>query len=276
MHMTRAIGLHLRITDSLVQTAQLAHKKGLLVFQTFFMTDDGAVLKIPAQERVAFFKEWRELFKRVYLHCSYRINFSSCRFLEHPVFERELQLAKRCGITHLVLHPGSIEKGFTRQQALQSLAQFLNDMCMREKQIVFILENTVGKESAIGARFEDFIDLHPLLLFPDRIGFCVDTAHAHISGYDLTTQNGFQDFCEIVYKVTQYIPLMLLHLNDTIQQSGVLCDQHALPGMGVLSQEVLKKIMYHDTFKNIPIIIEPSANESIDEAFWAVELVKNW
>ena len=274
--MTRVIGLHLRITDSLIQTAQLAHKKGLPIFQTFFMTDDGAVLKIPAQERVAFFKEWRELFERVYLHCSYRINFSSCRSLEHPVFERELQLAKRCGITHFVLHPGSIEKGFTRQQALQALAQFLNGMCMREKQLVFILENTVGKESTIGAQFEDFIELHPLLLFPDRIGLCIDTAHAHISGYDLTTQNGYQAFCETVQKVTQYIPLMLLHLNNTVQRSGSLCDQHALPEMGIIPQSILKQVINNDLFKHVPIIIEPSVNDSVDESFFAVELVKNW
>lgn len=273
----RKVGLHLRISDTISSMAFQARELGLDIVQTFFADPlTGLVMKLAGADRAEFTTVWRPQFEAIYLHCSYRINFSSTQYQDHPVFERELQLAKKCRCTHLILHPGSADKQKSRQEGIASLAVFLNALLQRERYLSVVLENTVGGVQTIGTTFDDFIALYPLLDEPRRISLCLDTAHAHVSGYDLSTDAGQAVLCDQIEKVQRYFAISLIHVNDTPQPVGSGLDQHALPGTGLIGAAMLKKLVNHPLLSSIPLIIEPPVNSSLQEQVAALLLVRSW
>lgn len=111
-----------------------------------------------------------------------------------------------------------------------------------------ILENVKG--TTIGDMYEIQRS------FKGRIGFCFDTCHLFISGYDLRDLNILGDVCTELKN--SFPDLMLLHYNDS---NSLTKDIHAVPNEGYIGNKklggnpktfaVLKK-----KFKNIPLIME--------------------
>ena len=253
----RAFGLHLRLQDSFIALAQKAQSQALPIFQCFLIGQETQEpVRISDQDMELFKRDYRAHFSRLYLHASYWVNLSTVRHSHQRVFFKEREIAQMLSFTHMILHPGAATGGSTKKDGIDALAIFLNKVCAQEHPIKLVLENTTHGGLSVGGDFKDFAYLLQKLDFPDRIFFCVDTAHAYSYGYDITTGAGRQDFMNELETTIGFERIVLLHLNDTREQLGSRIDRHATLGLGHIGTHALQAFVTEPRLQHADIILE--------------------
>jgi len=264
-------GLHLRLTENLTTLITEALELGLPTFQFFLnQPKDSSYLKISPTDLANFLHLKQQFYQPLFLHSSYWINpstgdkiaFDSSKKLLH----KEIRLAKKLEIPYLVLHAGSAKKypeiktdPHNKHQGITTLAKMLNTVLKNEPDVQILLENTAHGNKTIGSDLHDFILLKNELNTPEKINFCIDTAHAFAYGYDIAQT---EQFIEILDKTMGINNIKLIHLNDSKENQGTKRDVHGLPGDWKIGTEALKKFIKHAQFKNLPKIIEcPSSSK---------------
>jgi len=199
------------------------------------------------------------------------VNLADHRISYHPYLHKELTRAKVLGFSHLVLHPGATGTGATKEEALETVIRRINTLMKQENDIMLLLENSAHAKRNLGGDLHDLYYIRSRLDKPEKVGFCLDTAHAHVFGYDLI--DDFQSWIEQVERLLGSIEL--LHLNDTKELPGSCQDRHALLGNGLLGDTCLKRHVDHPFFKDIPIVLElPIVSEK--EELEVLDRVKSW
>lgn len=248
----RHIGLHLRINNSILDTAHQAIQMETPIFQCFVTQTEQQYSKIDTQILSAF-HELRNKLPHVYIHGSYWINLAETKKGSIRTLRQEIDITKQLECTHIILHPGSCSQAQNVQLKVDPLARTLNAITKNESEIIFVLENTVHTKS-VGSDLQDFYYLKQKLEFPDRIAFCIDTAHAHAYGYDIVTQQN--NFIELIDQTIGISNLALIHLNDATHERGSHIDKHAPLGEGYIGNAALKTFALHPQLASIPLILE--------------------
>ncbi len=279
----RALGLHIRIDESLCAALQDAAHLPLTALQFFlFRHQENKYLRINQEEQLQYFAI-KKKYKKMYAHSSYWINLAHGNRESNRIAERllnkELTIAEKLQLDGLIIHPGSY-KGQPkttddpdgRLASLKQIAQLLNRLFKKKIQVPLIFENTAHKKKTIGSDFQDFYDLKQLLDKPEKLLFCIDFAHAHAFGYDL---NATEDFITLLEKTVGLANIALLHVHDSVEEKGSCHDRHALIGEGTIGVDSLKKLVSHDALQNKPIILElPKTNA--EKSIEMINLVRSW
>ena len=116
-----------------------------------------------------------------------------------------------------------------------------------------MLENTAGQGSNLGYTFEQLAYIIDKVEDKDRIGVCIDTCHAFAAGYDLKSENGFQETFEHFNEVIGLKYLKGMHLNDSKKGQGSHVDRHEVLGKGELGIETFRRIMRDPRFDRMPL-----------------------
>ncbi len=272
----RPIGLHIRLTKSLSDVAQKAQRLQLPFFQCFFVLQTtGKLISISDDEITTFVKKYRPAFNAVYLHGSYWINLAGIRNNGYRAFKRELALAKKLSFTHMVLHSGSAKGAQNRIEGIDAFATMLNTILKNEHDIQLIIENTSHGNMAVGSDLNDFKLLLERVNHPEKIRFSIDTAHAYVYGYDIATDDGQDDFIQLIDDTIGVDKVILIHLNDSAHKCGSRIDQHAVIGKGYIGSIMLRRFISYPQLKHIPIVLElPLLPEQ--EEIEIVEMVRSW
>ncbi len=271
----RDIGLHLRLTDTIAAAADKAAALQLPIFQCFFLRHDTLRFIEPTRDQVSQFAIIRGAFKELFVHASYWTNFSSVHDISLRTFRRELRLAKQFGFNHIIIHPGSAKGAADRQQGIDALVRRLNRLLKYEQEINIVLENTAHGKLSIGGDLGDFKAILEKCDYPDKISFCIDTAHAHVYGYAIADLHDQQIFFKELTDTIGFERIALIHLNNTNQAVGSCIDRHVLLKQGVLSTDALKNFVLHEQLKEVPIIMElPVVDEPTEKE--TIELVRHW
>jgi len=204
-------------------------------------------------------------------HDSYLIN------LGHPnqenlqqsrdAFLLEVQRCEQLGLTQINFHPGSHLQQISEEDCLRRIAESVNITLDKTKGITLIVENTAGQGSNVGKTFEQLSYIIDFVEDKSRIGICIDTCHAYVAGYDLKTEQGFENTWKKFDETIGMRYLRGIHLNDSLKGFGSHVDRHASLGKGFLGIEPFKRIMQGSRFDNIPIILETP-----DETLWKMEI----
>jgi deoxyribonuclease IV len=270
----RKIGLHIRLTDTIIAVARYAQALQIPIFQCFFIQQESnKFITVSDDEAQLFLKEWRNKFQELYLHGSYWINLAT-KSSGVRIMQRELELARRLAFTHMIIHPGAIQKRDKKKDAIALIGQSLNTILKREHEIKIVLENSAHAGKSIGGDLHDFLVLKEYLDHPEKVLFCIDTAHAYSYGYDLASKHGLTEFIMLINKIVGVSHVALIHANDTKQPCGSLIDKHEAIGNGVL-QEGIKQLVLEPAFAHIPLIMElPVMGQDEERAMLA--MVKQW
>jgi|SRR5579863_289360 len=253
----RSLGLHIRLHGSLMDVACRAVALRLPFFQSFFVDIvTNKMIQPTRQEADAFAHFARAHFSQLYVHGSYWINLASLRHTGYAVFKKELTLAQRLAFTHMVLHPGTAKGATAKLEGIDALARVLNRINAVDHGIIIMLENTAHGNLAVGSDLGDFCLLFEKLDKPERVQFCLDTAHAHAFGYELVDGEKLDAFVALVDACIGLSRVQLIHLNDTSQECGSRIDQHEIIGHGKLGKAALQRLVKHEALAHIPIIME--------------------
>lgn len=193
-------------------------------------------------------------------HDSYLIN------LCHPdknkldrsrtAFIDEMKRCEALGLQFLNFHPGSHLQKISEKEAIKRIAESINLAHKKTEYLTAVLENTAGQGSNLGFDFKQLAEIIEKVKDQERIGICLDTAHAFAAGYDLRTEETYLETFTIFQKYIGLEFLKGMHLNDSKKYLGTRVDRHASIGEGFIGKKLFKLLMNDDRFDDIPLILE--------------------
>ena len=179
----------------------------------------------------------------------------------------EMQRCEQLGIPQLNIHPGSHLRKISESACLTRIAETVNLMLEQTEGVSVVLENTAGQGSNLGHRFEHLADIMGQVKDQSRVGFCIDTCHAHAAGYDMLSAESYHRVMEEADRVIGLQWLRGLHLNDAKSELESRVDRHAPLGKGTMGESPFRLIMQDDRLNEIPMILETPEPEN-----WANEI----
>jgi apurinic endonuclease (APN1) len=269
--MAREIGLHLRCNQSLIDVVEKAVRLELNLFQCFLRQQSGTIVTANSQE-IATFIACSKNYSNLFVHGSYSINLADETFTHHPALKQELYWAQRLGFTHMVLHSGA---STSYSNGVDSVTRILNTIMKATSDIQFVLENVAFAAPSIGGSLEDLQLIRDKLDEPDRLGFCIDTAHAYAFGYDIANKQERDTYIESLGNTVGFDSIKLIHINDTQSGLGSRHDMHCRIGTGAIGAEELKEFALDKHLEHIPLILELPAVEESEEKE-DLMLVRSW
>lgn len=166
-----------------------------------------------------------------------------------------LASADLLGIRGVVTHMGS-HKGLGLPQALERMAKSISSALESSESSYLLLENSAGGGGNIGNSLAELEQILTALKAHPRIGFCIDTAHALTSGYELRTAEGLEDFIAEFDSRLGLSRLKLMHLNDSKADIGTHVDRHENIGHGYIGDEAIGRIINHPRLTSIAGVLE--------------------
>jgi deoxyribonuclease-4 len=271
------IGAHVSAAGGVENVPERAHEIGATGFALFTKNQRQWKAKPLTEENIEGFKseckKYGYSMDAVIPHDSYLIN------LGHPeeaklqksrdAFLVELQRCEQLGIKLLNFHPGSHLKKISETECLSRIAESINIALDQTEFTKAVIENTAGQGTNMGFRFEHLAEIIDQVENQDRVGVCIDTAHAFAGGYDISTEEGFHDTFEQFEKIIGFDKLMGMHLNDSKKELGTQVDRHDSLGDGFIGWTPFELIMKDDRFNGIPMILETPNTER-----WSEEIAK--
>jgi deoxyribonuclease-4 len=255
------LGAHVSTSGGVTTAIPRATAIGARTMQIF--TKQASQWREPAigEAERARFREQRAASGIVHAnaHDSYLINLASpdpfiwTRSLVS--FTCELRRCEALGLDALVSHPGNYiddrPEGLARNVAAINLA--LATVPGRTR---LLMEVTAGSGTALGSTFEEMAHLIDAIepSCRERVGVCVDTAHAFAAGYDLV--DDFDGVWQLFDDVIGRERLGMLHLNDSKVPRGSRRDRHELIGEGAIGTEPFRRLMTDARFARVPKVIE--------------------
>jgi deoxyribonuclease-4 len=205
-------------------------------------------------------------------HASYLINLAAA---DPVILDRsrdaladEMFRAEELGLNHVVLHPGA-HVGLGTEDGIVAAAESLSDLHRRTSgmRVSLLLEITAGQGSCLGCRFEEIEAILSRAKGGDTFGVCFDTCHAHTSGYDLSTEAGYERTFEAFDQVLGLDRLKAFHLNDSKTPAGSRVDRHAEIGDGYLGLLPFWRLVNDPRFAKIPAVLETPSGPDKQPSF---------
>jgi deoxyribonuclease IV len=204
-------------------------------------------------------------------HDSYLIN------LGHPEkeplqksrasFLDEMQRCEQLGLDRLNFHPGSHLKTISEEECLSRIAESVNIVLDKTKGVTAVIENTAGQGTNMGHKFEQLRYIIDKVEDKSRVGICIDTCHAFTSGYNIKSQEGYDETFRMFDKIIGFKYLRGMHINDSKKELASRVDRHDNIGNGFLGEDVFGILMNDTRFDNMPLILETP-----DESIWEAEI----
>jgi deoxyribonuclease-4 len=279
-------GSHLSIAGSMTNALDEAQSLGLDCVQVF--TKNQQQWKAPSLKaeviagwkkslgQMAWLKDGRTS-PRVVSHASYLANMASpndeLREKSIALMREELERCEQLDIPLLVFHPGayttsSLEDGIAR--IASAVASILKDTAGYKTVMCF--ENVAGAGSTVGRTFEELATLRARVIDQggpaQRVGFCIDTCHAHAAGYDLSTAASTRESLDKLLSTLGPETIRCLHLNDSKGKAGSRLDRHEHIGAGTIGQSGFATFLACEHFSDIPKIMETPKGEKEKGLAW--------
>ena len=188
--------------------------------------------------------------------------------------KQEAEVVKKLNQHYLVVHSGSI-KGMSEDPVKRAklVAEVVDDFINNFPTVQLLIENSPHGGSSYGGDLDDFALLIEYIKNKDKVGFCIDTAHAHAYGYDIV--NEFDSFMEKLDQTVGFSRIKVLHLNDTLEKKGSKIDRHGILGEGLIGSECLKKFVQFKKLEHAAVILElPKVSE--DQEKELLHIVNQW
>ncbi|WP_240641220.1 deoxyribonuclease IV [Nocardioides ferulae] len=175
----------------------------------------------------------------LYVHAPYIVNVATTnnriRIPSRKLLQQHVDAAAAIGAKGLIVHGGHVNKADDPEKGFDNWRKAIE---ATDLHVPLLIENTAGGDNAM-TRYLDRIgrvfDAISGCEQADRVGFCLDTCHAHAGGNDLET------VVERVRAITGRIDLV--HCNDSRDEFGSGADRHASFGAGRIDPDLLAAVV---------------------------------
>lgn len=257
-------GIHVSTSGGMEKAPQRLRELGLTAGQIFTANQRRWVSPLPSASTIEAFRESSAGFSFV-SHASYLINPASSRSDVRTRSERALAAELlRCsvlGIPMFVLHPGAHQDSGLEKGMKTVAGALRRAFDSSEGDVHILLENTAGGGTTLGRTFEELAELRDMTGIPERIGYCIDTAHAHGAGYHVNSPG----FLKEMGKVLGFSNVKVIHMNGSKVERGSLRDRHEHFSEGTIPLKALRTI-FNDNRLEGALAIAETPGEDADRA----------
>lgn len=269
------IGAHVSASGGVENAPLNAHNIGAKAFALFTKNQRQWFAAPLTQKSIDLFKQRCAEFgfstDHILPHDSYLIN------LGHPeeaaleksraAFLDEMQRCEQLGLNRLNFHPGSHLNQIPIDECLNRIAESINLTLDKTRGVTAVIENTAGQGSNLGHTFEQIAHIIEKVEDKSRVGVCLDTAHTLAAGYEIRTQEGFDNTFRHFDEVVGFHYLRGMHVNDSKKELASRVDRHDSIGKGLMNMDLFSFLMNDTRFDNIPLILETP-----DDTIWSEEI----
>jgi deoxyribonuclease-4 len=280
----RRIGAHLPLGGGMVKTVERAHEIGANAVQVF--ADNPTAWRRrpePPRELPAFRDRLATLgIGPVAIHAPYLINLAGPdeTFFGRSigVLAHDLRAAPGFRASFFNVHIGShlgsgVETGTAR--LVEGLRLALAEVDGTPDGAMVVLENSAGGGSGLGVDVAELAAITEAVAaagIPDeRIGFCLDAAHAWGAGIDLAEPEAIDTFLADFDARIGLQRLVMIHLNDSKAERGSRLDRHEHIGAGRIGAAGLARLLCHPALAHVAYYLE---TPGMDEGYDAVNMAR--
>ncbi len=270
--MKTLLGSHMSISGGVYTAFDRAAGIGCTAMQVFTKNSNQWKAAPPTAEDIQNYKtaQAKARIAHVVAHAAYLINLCATKpatlAMSRNAFIDELQRCEAFGMSALVIHPGA-HVGAGEEEGIKRIAESINIAHMKAPglKVLTALETTAGQGSAIGYRFEHLRAIIDLVGEKDRVAVCLDTCHVFAAGYDIGTEDGWNDTIEEFVSVIGLKRLVAIHVNDSKKGLNSRVDRHDHIGKGLIGLMGFEMLMNDSRLVNIPKILETEKSEDLHE-----------
>ncbi|MFW5474372.1 deoxyribonuclease IV [Knoellia sp. CPCC 206450] len=175
----------------------------------------------------------------LYVHAPYVINVATTnnriRIPSRKLLQQHVDAAASVGAKGLIVHGGHVNKGDDPAVGFDNWRKAVEATDLK---VPLLLENTAGGDNAMARYLERIAGVWDAIgsaSQADRVGFCLDTCHAHAGGNPLET------VVDDVLAITGRIDLV--HCNDSRDAFDSGADRHANFGSGQIDADLLAGVV---------------------------------
>ncbi len=261
----RLIGAHMPSSGGLSSCLLSGREIGCTAVQLF--TGNPRQWSHPplAEEEIRAFQNAREETALPFLcaHDSYLINLAApdADVLDRSrnAFRGELERAHALGIPWVVTHMGAhLERGEEEAVArlIESLVRILEETDAAGCTAGIALETTAGQGTGLGWRFEQLGAVLKGVDHQQRIGVCMDTCHIFAAGYDLRTEDAWENTLKEFDAQVGLSALRIIHANDSKKGLGSRVDRHEHIGKGEIGLKPFARLVRDARLQHVPVVVE--------------------
>jgi deoxyribonuclease-4 len=271
---SRRVGIHTSTAGGVETAAERAYRLGCSAFQVFSSSPrqwKPYELGSAQCETMDRLRQRYDL-KPLVIHANYLINMASIteEFYRKAIeaLRGEMQRGLNLCAEYLVLHPGSF-RGMTRQQGLaraaEGIARAVEGLDFENSGLKLLIENTAGAEFSLGGSFEQVAELIAMLEPILPVAACIDTCHIHVAGYDIVSDEGYDQTLRHLDDVIGLHNVPVWHCNDAKATRGSKLDRHQHIGKGTIGQEPFRRLLNDPRTKHAAFIAETPIDEPGDD-----------
>src|ERR1019366_5961791 len=206
------------------------------------------------------------------IHANYLVNLAGgnpeFRAKSIAAFRAEVERALALEAEFLVLHPGSF-RGGSREEGLQRAApaieQAADGLDLQTGNLRILIENTAGSEFSLGGTFEQVAEMLYLLRNFVPCGASIDPCHTHVAGYDLVSQDGYNETLDQLERTIGLRNVYVWHCNDAKAERGSHLDRHQNIGKGSIGLEPFRRLLNDKRLADAAFIAETPIVEPLDD-----------
>jgi deoxyribonuclease-4 len=263
MAIKKRIGAHVSTSGGVWTSIGRAVEAGANTLQIFSSSPrtwkSGAVKPADAAKLNALREEFDV--HPLVIHASFLINLcsqtESIRVSSTDAFRAEVQQGIALGAEYLVVHPGSW-KGLTREEGLrfaaQSIERAIDGLPWQDSKLKVLIENAPGAEFSLGSTLEQVAELVDRLRPCAPVDVCLDTCHLHVAGYDLVSQQGYDENTKLIGDTVGFNSVRVWHCNDAKAAMGSKLDRHEHIGEGTIGAETFRRLLHDARFEHAAFI----------------------
>ena len=263
--MQRKIGAHVSAAGGLGKAIERAHKIGANCAQIFSGSPRVWKRKDLQDFNVKnmFSKREKLNVEPIFTHSLYLVNLATDKpdllRKSFDVLQYDLQLDSLIKGSGIIVHLGShTGRGWdaVKEQVAEQISKLLEST---PKDSTFLIENSAGQN---GKLCSDLAEIRWLLNEVDagkRLGWCLDTCHAHAAGYSLGESNHslvFTTVIEAITKLDLWDTLKCIHVNDSKDKFDSGRDRHENIGQGNIPKDDLQFFLNYEKVQKIPLLTE--------------------
>jgi deoxyribonuclease IV len=273
------IGIHTSTAGSLERSAIKANELGANTFQIFSASPRMWRTKPPDREQIKRLCELREKhdLTPLVIHDSYLINLAAGPSITREKsingFSGELERALLIGAEYLVAHPGNY-KGLTVERGMLNVAEGIalawrgvDPLLKKNSKLAILFENTAGAGAQLGGKLDELATIRELVSpYVDiSVGYCLDTCHCYVSGFDIATEAGLRKLLASAEETLGLSRVPVIHSNDSKTPLNSHSDRHAHIGAGYIGLEGFRRILNHPELRDKAFILETPVDEPGDD-----------
>ncbi|HEX8026291.1 MAG TPA: deoxyribonuclease IV [Candidatus Limnocylindrales bacterium] len=279
------VGVHLPLGDGLFKAAKRADEIGARTVQVFVDNPTSWRRRAAPPKHLGEFRGRLSGLgiDPVAVHAAYLVNLAgpdvAYREASIRILASDMRAAVGYGATLVNVHTGShrdtsVEAGIAR--IVDGIARVLDEAGDDAGSVRLALENASGGGHSLGVTIDELARIAELAdaagIPANRLGFCLDTAHAWGAGYAIDSPEGVEAWIGEFDDRIGLQRLFQVHLNDSRSDLGDRQDRHEHVGAGRIGQRGLGHLLRHPGLQSVPFISE---TPGMDVGYDAINIARS-